>query len=48
MKKFRRNWYKFLQYQDYILGDWSCRAMKIRGYTDKPLQTKHLFDEQRS
>lgn len=48
MKTIRRKWYQFLQYQDYMLGVWSGRAMQLRGYSTRPVHPKHLFDEKRS
>jgi SAM-dependent methyltransferase len=48
LKKLKKYWYLFLNQQDYSLGVWSCRAMQLRGYSDRPIHPKHLFDEQRS
>ena len=48
MKLVRKKWYQFLQFQDYRLGVWSCKAMQLRGYAERPVHPKHLFDEQRS
>ena len=48
LKTLKKYWYLFLKQQDYTLGVWSCRAMQLRGYSDRPIHPKHLFDEQRS
>ncbi len=45
---FKKYWYLFIKQQDYSLGVWSCHAMKLRGYSPRPIHPKHLFDEQRS
>lgn len=48
MKTLKRKWYQLLQWQDYMLGVWSCKAMQLRGYSQRPIHPKHLFDEKRS
>ncbi|MFC1830911.1 class I SAM-dependent methyltransferase [Thermodesulfobacteriota bacterium] len=48
MRIIRKTWYQFLQYQDYMLGVWSCRAMQLRGFSSRPVHPKHLFDEKRA
>lgn len=47
-KTLKKYWYLFLKQQDYSLGVLSCRAMKWRGHSTRPIHPKHLFDEQRS
>ncbi len=44
----KKYWYLFLKQQDYSLGVLSCSAMKWRGFSQRPIHPKHLFDEQRS
>lgn len=44
----KKKWYQALQYQDYQLGVWSCKAMQWRGFAPHPIHPKHLFDEKRS
>ena len=48
MRIIRKTWYQFLQYQDYMLGVWSCQAMQLRGFSSRPVHPKHLFDEKRA
>ena len=48
MKIIRKKWYQFLQYQDYMLGVWSCKAMQLRRFSSRPVHPKHLFDEKRA
>lgn len=47
-KKLYRVILQALQVQDVQLGQLACQAMKWRGYAEKPLHPKHLFDEKRS
>ncbi len=47
-KALKKYWYLFLKQQDYSLGVLSCRAMKWRGFSTRPIHPKHLFDEKRS
>ena len=48
MKILRKIWYAALKEQDVRLGGWSCHAMKMRGYSNRPIHPKHLFDEERT
>jgi SAM-dependent methyltransferase len=48
LKSIRRSWYQFLKLQDYRFGVWSCRLMQVRGFADRPIHPKHLFDNTRS
>ena len=43
----KKYWYLFLKYQDTCLGNFSCQAMKLRGFSSCPIHPKHLFDEKR-
>jgi ubiquinone/menaquinone biosynthesis C-methylase UbiE len=46
--KLRRYWYAFLKDQDIRLGGWACHAMRLRGFSSRPVHPKHLFDEERT
>lgn len=48
VRTLKKYWYLFLKQQDYLLGVWSCNAMKWRGFSSRPLHPKHLFDEKRA
>lgn len=48
MSALKKKWYQFLQWQDYMLGVWSCNAMQLRKFAPRPVHPKHLFDEKRS
>ena len=48
LKLLLKIYYIFLQQQDYRLGVLSCKVMKWRGYSPRPIHPKHLFDEKRS
>lgn len=48
LQTIKRTWYQILKFQDYHLGVFSCSVMKWRGFSDRPIHPKHLFDEHRS
>lgn len=48
VKLIKKCWYAVLKDQDVRLGALACHAMKLKGYSSRPIHPKHLFDEQRT
>jgi len=48
MKSVRRVWYQALILQNHWLERAACNAMQWRGFADRAIHPKHLFDEMRA
>lgn len=44
----KRYWYALLKDQDVRLGGWACHAMRLRGFSSRPVHPKHLFDDMKT